>query len=158
MHQPQRKSGGGDVITVRRATINDLPRVYEIEVESFSDPYPPMILLSLIHLYPELFLVAEAKDHGVVGYASGVIDMDGAGHVMSIAVAKDWRRRGVGRRLLSSLEDEMRKLGAKKARLEVSEKNVTAISFYKELGYKEKKRIPSYYPDGSAALVMEKEL
>lgn len=135
--------------------INDVLR---IELESFPDyPYDKKVFLALYYYQPELFIVAEC-DSKIVGYACGFISKNGCGHLASIAVDKQHRKRGIGSMLLVSFEEKVSSLGLRCIELEVSEDNVEAIRFYEKRGYKFLKVLPNYYPDGKNALFMRKTI
>jgi ribosomal-protein-alanine N-acetyltransferase len=80
------------------------------------------------------------------------------GHVITIDVAPEARRQGVGRMLLEAAERQFRKEGATLLLLEVAEDNLAAQAFYKKFGFLEIGRIPKYYAGRLAARVMEKAL
>lgn len=102
---------------------------------------------------------APAAWHGrdMMGFALGRVAADEA-EVLSLAVAKAARRRGLGARLLEGLEDTCRAQGARKIFLEVSEANVPAMTLYYRGDYREVGRRPRYYENGAAALTMRKFL
>ena len=78
-------------------------------------------------------------------------------HLVSIAVHPDYRGSGLGRKLMRKMEEEAERLGVKGIWLEVKAGNSARI-FYRKLGYREIIRIGRYYPDGSEAIQMVKEL
>ncbi|MEM2128265.1 MAG: ribosomal protein S18-alanine N-acetyltransferase [Candidatus Methanomethylicaceae archaeon] len=137
---------------VRDATLNDLNEIYAIEKESFSDPYPKPLLKAFFY-HPGAYIVAVVRGK-VVGYAIGIIRFRSLGHIISIAVEKDFRGKGIGKKLLHELIKRLSGMGAKKIRIEVRESNEIAINLYKKMGFTTKEKISRYYPDGEAALVM----
>lgn len=141
---------------VRRAGLNDLDPVYEIERMSFKDPYPKPLLLYLMILHPDSFLVAEVNGE-VVGYAVGAL-MKRRGHVLSLAVHPSHRRKGVGSRLMEALEEVFKSKEAREVELEVREDNVEARMFYEKLGYRSVGRLRHYYSNGSDAIAYRKEV
>jgi ribosomal-protein-alanine N-acetyltransferase len=146
------------VIVIRRAIKEDLKNVYELEKKCFKDPYPEAVLLMLYHLYPELFFIAEnTGEKKIVGYASGMVRADGFGHIISICVGEEYRRRGIGRKLMEVLESAMRvSFNVCNFRLEVRVSNESAIKLYESLGYKTVSRLKSYYLDGEDGYLMIK--
>ncbi|MCE4615074.1 MAG: ribosomal protein S18-alanine N-acetyltransferase [Desulfurococcales archaeon] len=142
---------------IRRATNKDLPEIYRIELEVFGDDaWHPIALGFFLHLDTARFLVYDASE--IIGYAIGIVEKGGFGHVLNIAVRKDYRRKRVGALLLSRLEAELKSLGAITFYLEVRADNYNAIRFYKENIYKINGVKKKYYRDGMDALVMVKEL
>ena len=136
-------------LVFRSVQARDLPAIYEIEKTSFKEPYPPSFIDTLAHLNPETFLVAEENDR-IVGYVVAMLQGDSLGHIISIAVSPNHRRRGVGSALALRLLDALKKLGAKSVRLEVRRSNVVAQRFYKKLGFKKACAIKNYYRDEDA--------
>ncbi|MGH3327432.1 MAG: GNAT family N-acetyltransferase [Streptomycetales bacterium] len=89
---------------------------------------------------PDLVLVATHQGD-VIG--AGIGSFDGyIGRLRRIAVAPQWRGRGLGRRMASELERRLRARGARKARLHVYEGAEDARRFWEHLGYA---HIPALY-------------
>jgi len=145
------------MVTIREARMDDMADVCGIERKCFRYPYPCEVLVMLRTLYPELFLVAEESGH-VVGYVSAVIRRDGQGHIVSICVDPEHRRRGIGTALMVEVLRRIKELGLCSVRLEVRVSNVGAQRLYQKLGFRVVGRIQNYYPDGEDALVMVKDL
>jgi len=144
-------------MNIRVAEVSDIDAIYGLEIKCFRDPYPRELLRMLQALYPQLFLVAE-EGNRIVGYVSGLIRTDGFGHIVSICVDPEYRRRGVGRALMVALEKRMREIfGVCMFRLEVRVSNTNAIKLYESLGYRIQLRIPRYYTDGEDAYLMIKD-
>lgn len=82
--------------------------------------------------------------------------------VLTVAVRRHLRNRGVGWRLLLAAIGQARLDGAEKLFLEVDETNASAIALYRRLGFVEVARRGAYYRDArgqpSAALVMRLDL
>ncbi len=142
---------------VRQGCLEDFRSICEVEVRCFKHPYPARLLFALIVLFPEYYFVAECGNT-VVGYVIGFVERGGVGHVASIAVLPEYRGRGLGKRLLEAIEDAFRKNGLRESVLEVSVKNKVAINLYLSSGYRIAGRLENYYPDGSDAFVMRKNL
>jgi [ribosomal protein S18]-alanine N-acetyltransferase len=83
--------------------------------------------------------------------------------ILWIVVAPDWRRRGIGRRLLQAALAQAAVLEAQTAYLEVAEANRAAVALYDAEGFLPCGRRPGYYagaPDGGLcdALILKKVL
>lgn len=76
----------------------------------------------------------------------------------SLAVHPDFRRRGVGRLLLDSAEDDADARYCLFMRLEVKTDNTVALKMYHHAGYYDMEIRPEYYEDDSDALVLQKLL
>jgi ribosomal-protein-alanine N-acetyltransferase len=83
--------------------------------------------------------------------------MAGAPYIASIAVAEDFRRRGIGARLLDFAEDLFRGR-ARFMFLCVSSFNVRARALYERLGYSAVGELKDYVIDGASEHLMGKRL
>jgi len=133
-----------------------LKEICEIERESFSAPYPPHIFTVMARETPETFLVAISKQ-GIVGYVLASLRKD-FGHVLSIAVRREFRTRGVGAKLMAEILEVLRRKGIRRVDLEVRTSNHVAQEFYSKLGFREAGLIRKYYSDGEDAVRMSKNL
>lgn len=76
----------------------------------------------------------------------------------SLTVAPEARGKGIARTLLAACEADAAERGALAVRLEVRASNSSATRLYEAGGYRVIATLESYYPDGEAALRMEKYL
>ncbi|MBS7649641.1 MAG: ribosomal protein S18-alanine N-acetyltransferase [Thermoproteota archaeon] len=147
-----------DDCMVREAKESDLETIMRIEKASFPKyPYPSGVFKELLRRCPKYFLIAEYKGR-ISGYVCGRLVGKDSGQVVSIAVEPRSRRRGIGRSLMLDLESRFREDRVKTVRLEVGVDNYAAIWLYKSLGYETAGLRRRYYPDGSDALTMVKNL
>jgi len=145
----------------------DLDQVMRINLTCLPENYTPNFFLDLHRRFPKTFLVAVA-DGKVVGYVMcrielGFPDMGGIGiirkgHVVSLAVLPEYRRRGIGKALMMRAMDGMLDYGARECFLEVRVSNLPAINLYEGLGFRPVRRNIGYYADGENALVMSRKL
>ncbi len=137
---------------VRKFVPKDLKRVFEIENMSFDQSYG-------INMFQQLyemgigFLVAE-KDDYVIGYVMFWIKYENQGHIISIAVDKNYRRMGAGTELLLKAIGILSLLRIDAIYLEVREKNVEAVRFYEKFNFVKDRVVPGYYENGEGAIVM----
>ncbi len=145
-------------LTIRRAQPADIPQIVAVERIAFNDPWDERTLRESLAFYPETFFVA--KDNGeIAGFVAGGVEDTGEevyGHIMNLAVAPEYRRRGIGQQLIRRLEQEYAILGASGIQLEVRVGNIGAQEFYRRLGYREVFQIACYYANDEDALVMMK--
>ncbi|MDE2236768.1 MAG: GNAT family N-acetyltransferase [Elusimicrobia bacterium] len=71
--------------------------------------------------------------------------------LLDIAVSST--RRGVGRALLEGLRAQA--AGCARLTLEVSERNASALAFYRACGFRVVGRRPKFYNDGAGAVLMD---
>lgn len=139
-------------VAIRKFQVKDLKRVYEIEKESFKDPYNPFFLLQLYELFSDTFLVAEVGGR-VVGYIIAR-RVGTRGHIIAIAVDPKYRGRGIGTILMQVILEKLKKRGVEIVWLEVRISNKRAISFYRKLGFEYTDFYPRYYADGEDAIIL----
>ncbi len=78
--------------------------------------------------------------------------------ILTLAVAPDARRRGLGRALLAAAMVTARGRGARMMFLEVASLNAPARMLYERAGFAEVGRRRRYYPSGDDALVLRADL
>jgi len=77
------------------------------------------------------------------------------GHVISIAVLPEYRRKGVGAKIMKYGMQKLIENSIGTIYLEVRVSNIAAIEMYKKLGFYVKREFKHYYRDGESAFVME---
>ena len=86
----------------------------------------------------------------------------GEAEILTVAVARSHRRRGLGRQLMDAVLRRLHALRAEALFLDVDETNQPAIALYRRLGFREVGKRPSYCDAGggrkSNALVMRRDL
>ena len=91
---------------------------------------------------PDLFLVAE-DDGCLVGTVIGGFD-GRRGMIYHLAVAPDYRRKGLANQLMDEVETRLRARGCRKAYLLVKQGNLIASAFYEKRGWGEMDKIHIY--------------
>ncbi len=120
--------------TIRRMTLEDVDGVYAIEAATFARPWTRQDFVKEMTANAcARYLVAE-RNGGVIGYAGAWIVLDEA-HITNIAVMKECRGQGVGRKLTSELMQYASNLGVVYATLEVRRSNETAKKLYHSVGF-----------------------
>lgn len=137
---------------LRKCLPSDLGKILEVEKVSFPDPYDIVILSELLAVEPDGFLVAE-NDAGMMGYITAV-SSQGEGMIYSLAVLEEYRRRGIGRALMTAELDHLSRRKVSRVYLQVSVNNQGAIALYRGFGFGEVGRIKRYYPNGDDAWTM----
>ncbi len=79
-----------------------------------------------------------------VGFIVGQLVTDEA-EVLSIGVAKDWQRNGIGRKLIESFARAAKRAEAKRMFLDVAADNIPALVLYSRMGFKEIGQRKAYY-------------
>ncbi len=81
----------------------------------------------------------------------------GEAEILSVAVARGWRGRGLSRQLLDLHLRRLAGVGIRAVYLEVGEHNAPACRLYRRAGFKEVGRRQGYYEDGATALVLRRD-
>lgn len=118
---------------IRKMTEQDLPQVYFIEQETFSDPWTEDDFLGSLKEANNGYLVAEL-DGEVVGYC-GYWGIAGEGYIYNVAVKKEFRRLKIGYQMLKTLLTESADRGIASFTLEVRRSNDAAIRLYESFGF-----------------------
>lgn len=94
------------------------------------------------------------EDVPLVGYG-GFWEMADEAHISTIAVASEWRRRGIGELLLVAMIDAAAEIGAQTVTLEVRVSNLGAQALYRKYGFEVAGERKRYYNDnGEDAYIM----
>ena len=154
-------------IKIRRFESGDLESVMEINKTCLPENYTSTFFLDIQAKHPEGFLVA-LNDDRIVGYIMCRLERGFSetsrfhfarkGHVVSVAVLPEHRRRGIASELVNKATHSFAEKNAEECFLEVRMSNRPAIELYKKLGFQETRQIPFYYQNGESALVMSKTL
>jgi ribosomal-protein-alanine N-acetyltransferase len=146
-----------DQITVQRMTPEDLDEVARLEKICFSDPWNRKCFEEELEHQFCMPLVVR-WDHQIVGYAC-LWHVDEQMEIANFAVSPEFRRRGIGRRLMEEVLLESREKGCTSVILSVRESNLSAKNLYEEFGYVEVGRRKRYYRyPAEDAVIMVKEL
>lgn len=141
---------GTGLITVRAFERSDISAVAALEAANQPQPWTPGILQDELEAENRSYAVAEADV--VVGFG-GVMIVGDEAHVTNLLVAPEFRRQGVGRRLLTRLVRGAIALGARHLTLEVRGDNEAARRLYHRFGLAPVGIRPGYY-QGEDALIM----
>jgi ribosomal-protein-alanine N-acetyltransferase len=105
------------------------------------------------------YLVAQNKQNEIVGYAGAFSpDLGLAADVLTLTVAPEYRRQGIGRALLDQLITWATMRNAPVIFLEVREGNVEASPLYESSGFEPISTRSNYYSTGVNAVIMKKVL
>lgn len=145
-------------VQIRQMGAADLARVMEIEVQSYSMPWTETTFRGLLRRADADLFVAQTAVGGLAGYAVfwAVLDQ---GELGNVAVAPEWRQRGVARRLLDAVVARAAERRVRELFLEVRVSNSTARRLYESYGFREVGSRRKYYLEPvEDALVMRKDL
>lgn len=129
-------------VKIREFQMADCKAIYDLNRDEMGYEYPleatKAKLLQLSSSQHDKIYVAVVGEE-VVGYVHAndydVIYAPHMKNIMGIAVSKHWKRQGIGRALLASVEEWARKTGAKGVRLVSGSSRTGAHAFYRSCGY-----------------------
>ncbi|HVZ19605.1 MAG TPA: ribosomal protein S18-alanine N-acetyltransferase [Vicinamibacterales bacterium] len=113
----------------------DLEGVLAVEAASFTNPWTREMYAwelqnrSVCHIY-----VVRTPQQPVAGFCAFWLVFDEI-HINNVAILPELRGRGIGTALMARVMEEARRLGAKRATLEVRASNAGARKLYERLGF-----------------------
>lgn len=143
---------------IRKATIEDLKSIHEIETLSFNGgSYPLFVLRQFLDISEDYFLVAEL-DGKILGYALGnIVIGDEQGWILSLGVHPEARGKQIGKELTKRLISLLENNNSKEICLTVHPDNFSAIRIYKNFGFEIVLQSDNYYLDNEARFLMKKK-
>jgi [ribosomal protein S18]-alanine N-acetyltransferase len=145
-------------IEVRRLSVRELSAIERIEHGSYPTPWSRSMFAGEIAKPSSICLGAfDRENRELVGYLiiSRYVD---AWHVMNIAVAPEYRRRGIASMLIDRLFELTAGKGRRGYTLEVRVSNTGAIKLYERAGFRARGIRRGYYTDNREdALIMWKD-
>ena len=130
--------------------------IAELEKVCFNDPWSINSISSELNNRLSLWVVA-IEDGRLAGYV-GSQSVMGWADMMNIAVAPDFRRRGVASALIEELIMRLKDNKVNCLTLEVRASNEPAIALYQKHGFEQVGRRPNYYRcPKEDALILRKE-
>jgi len=94
----------------------------------------------------------------MVGFVFVMTNQDGTGHITTIGVAPEHRRRGLALKLLHHAEESLHKRRINIVMLEVRVSNIAAQNLYRGLNYSIVQRLAKYYNNGEDGFLMVKSI
>ncbi len=140
-------------VILRKMTFDDLEQVIAIDQLSFSLPWPERSFRFELTDNPASRCWVADLDERVVGMVVGWLIVDEI-HIATIATHPDFRKQGIGEKLLSFALQSAKDEGAVGSFLEVRESNSAALELYRKFGYVESGRRTGYYKDNDEAAIL----
>ncbi len=103
------------------------------------------ITRSIEHPASASFIAQVREPRVLAGFVIGRIAADEA-EILSIGVAPEWQRRGIGRQMVEGLARASRRAEVARLFLEVASDNAAPVAFYKSLGFMAAGQRKGYYP------------
>jgi ribosomal-protein-alanine N-acetyltransferase len=138
---------------IRKMTLEDVPIVVALDQMSFSLPWPERSFRFELSDNPASRCWVAEVDRRVVGMIVGWLLVDEM-HIATIATHPDYRRQGIGSKLLLHTLLKSMDEGARSSFLEVRESNVAAQEMYLKFGYEKMGRRKRYYRDNDEDAIL----
>ena len=140
-------------LTLRDMKVTDIAAVKTLESAAFEDAWPQRVFeTELENGFAQYRVALELKSQNkrrtqnILGY-SGVWFMVDQLHLVSIAVHPNYRRSGIGERLMFDVVDQANGALLPKVVLEVRKSNLAAQLLYAKFGFEKIGELKSYYKD-----------
>ena len=139
---------------IRLSNPSDLKSLLVIENNTNPSPWTEKQMQSSFNVGHHSFLY-EDNNENVIGFVIYVA-VEQEGHLLNIAVDKNYQRKGIGSILINHLKKQVQAMGINLLTLEVRVSNTNAISFYKKHNFIEDAIRANYYskPKPEDALLM----
>ena len=146
--------------TLHPLTLAQLDELWRLDQRCFvnGEAYTRHTLEYLLSAANNLSYRAVAPNGTMLGFIISMHEADGTGHITTIGVAPEQRRRGIGEKLLEKCENAFHRREVRLMRLEVRTVNTAAQKLYIRAGYAVVQRLPRYYANGGDGLMMVKSL
>lgn len=138
---------------IRRMTVEDVPAAHEIDVLSFTLPWPERSFRFEVTDNPAARCWVADLDGQVVGMLVLWLIVDEA-HIASLATHPDFRQQGIAKQLLVTALEHAYTEGALSALLEVRVGNETARRMYRKFGFEEVGLRERYYKDNNEDAIL----
>jgi len=134
-------------IKLETATLKILDTLYRIEEQCFSEEaFTKRQIAYLLTDYNTIALAAKVNTD-VAGFIIAQVETDESefGHIITINVAPNCRRKNIGTKMVQEIEYHLKQRGIDECRLEVREDNHDAVKLYHKLGYQTIGKLERYY-------------
>lgn len=145
---------------VRALTKDHLQEVLRLNLRCFKngENYTKHTFSYLFNTPNTLSYRAVTPNNDTVGFVFVMLNQNGSGHLTTIGVAPEHRRRGIAEMLLGEVDTALRNREITTVVLEVRVSNTPAQLLYRQYGYTVVQRIENYYVNGEACFLMMKPL
>ena len=135
-------------VKIETATIKLLDKLYEIEEQCFEqEAFTKRQIAYLLTDYNTIALVARVNSE-LAGFTIAQVEIDDNtlfGHIITINVSPNFRRKGVATEMIRNIEGILKQKSINECHLEVREDNSSAIKLYQKRGYQKFGKLENYY-------------
>lgn len=143
---------------MRPLALSDLNELWQLDLRCFVDgeAYERETFRYLLSNPDSIARQIRSEFDEMSAFAIAVVESDGVGHITTIGVAPEYRRRGLARLMLHEVERSFLARSVTTVRLEVRVGNIPAQRLYEQLGYIVVQRMGKYYSNGDDGYLMVK--
>ena len=145
---------------MRPLALSDLNELYQLDMRCFLDgeAYERETFRFLLNNPKAIARQIRSDYDEMAAFGIGVIEENGIGHITTVGVAPEYRRRGLARLILHEIERSFAARSVSTIRLEVRVNNHAAQHLYEQIGYVIIQRMGKYYSNGDDGYLMVKSL
>lgn len=145
---------------MRPLALTDLNELYQLDMRCFMDgeAYERETFRFLLNNPKAIARQIRSDYDEMAAFGIGVIEENGIGHITTVGVAPEYRRRGLARLILHEIERSFCARSVSTIRLEVRINNQAAQQLYEQIGYVIIQRMGKYYSNGDDGYLMVKSL
>ena len=129
-------------MTLEKVERKHLPAIAVLEKETFVHPWSEESLQLLCTDAAIGFVLMDGTRAAAYG---GMMCVAGEGQITNIATSPDYRRQGLGAKVMAALAEVARERGFYEISLEVRESNLPAIALYEKFGFVAVGKRPRFY-------------
>lgn len=145
---------------MRPLILSDLNELWQLDLRVFLDgeAYERETFRYLLNNPNAIARQIRSDYDEMAAFGIGVIEENGIGHITTVGVAPEYRRRGLARLILHEIERSFAARSVSTIRLEVRVGNEAAQRLYEQIGYVIIQRMGKYYSNGDDGYLMVKSL
>ena len=132
-------------IIYRLITAEDVDNAIALEQASFADPWPRSAFEEIVDKPDADYYLAEDTDTGALAGGCVIFRIIDEGDITNVAVAEEYRGRGIATGLLTFALEQNEALGIEDFTLEVRTSNAVAIRVYEKCGFESAGVRPGFY-------------
>jgi ribosomal-protein-alanine N-acetyltransferase len=143
---------------IRNVTLEDLPRISEVNHSAFGSPSHPYSLRQNFDLFSETYYVG-ILDEQLIGYCLGALKpLSNIGWILDLGLKKEYSGKGLGMEIFRKTCSQMKELGAEEIFLTVAKTKVGLIKKFRENMFIEVRNEDSYFGPGNDRIIMKSTL
>ncbi len=135
-------------IKIETASLKLLDKLCEIEALCFDEEaFTKRQIAYLLTDYNTIALAAKTNND-IAGFIIAQVEIENNtvyGHIITINVAPNYRRKGIASKLLKETETILKQKSIGECHLEVREDNASALKLYQNTGYQKISKLEKYY-------------